>query len=102
MMNVLIAILAAGAALFGFNMLMGYRKGNITLDLDQRHQDLRKQAEDVTKELEKQGKEAAYKGNGFYVIDGIDYAVRPQNVSMGGAALQRTVLIPVSKLKKRP
>ncbi|WJY29043.1 MULTISPECIES: hypothetical protein [Sporosarcina] len=98
-MNALIVIAILAAALLLFNVLMGYRKGNITLDLDHRHSSLSKQAEEVTAELEKQGRRAEYKGNGFYVVDGKEYAVRPQNVSMGGAALQRTVLIPAERYK---
>ena len=95
MVNFIITIAIFAVLLLGFNMLMGYRKGNITLDLNKRYTNLSEQAEEVTRELKKQGRSVEYQGDGYYVINGKSYVVRQQNVSMGGAALQRTVLRPV-------
>ncbi|WP_432353120.1 hypothetical protein [Sporosarcina sp. A2] len=82
------------AVLFGFNMLMGYRKGTITLDLDGRYTNQQEQANAVTDELKKQGKAAEYKGNGQFVVNGLSYVLQKRNVAMGGVPLERTVLIP--------
>ncbi|WP_039043646.1 hypothetical protein [Sporosarcina sp. ZBG7A] len=83
--------------LFGFNRLMGYRKGNITLELDGRYASLTDQANAVTEELRKQGKSAEYNGDGHYVVDGLSYVVLKRNVGMGGVPLERTVLVPDKK-----
>lgn len=94
MVNVFITIGAFIAAWFGFNKIMGYRKGNITLELDGRYTSLTDQANAVTKELMKQGKSAEYKGEGHYLIDGLSYVIHKRNVSMGGVPLERTILVP--------
>lgn len=83
--------------LFGFNRLMGYRKGNITLELDGRYASLTDQANAVIEELRKQGKSAEYNGDGHYVVDGLSYVVLKRNVAMGGVPLERTVLVPEKK-----
>lgn len=81
--------------LLGFSKLMGYHKGNITLDLNKRYTNLSKQAEEVTRELKKQGRSVEYQGDGYYIVNGKSYVVKQHNVAMGGAAVQRTVLKPV-------
>lgn len=83
--------------LFFFNMLMGYRKGNISLELDGRYTSLTDQANAVTAELKKQGKTAEYKGDGQYLVDGRSYVVLKRQVPMGGVPLERTVLVPQKK-----
>lgn len=93
----LITICAFAAILFVFNMLMGYRKENITLTLDGRYTNLTDQANAVIKELEKRGSTVEYKGDGQYVVDGRSYVVLKRQVSMGGAPLERTVLVPQKK-----
>lgn len=90
----LITIGAFVVMLFFFNMLMGYRKGNISLELDGRYTNLTDQAKAVTEELEKQGKTVEYKGDGQYLVNGRSYTVIKRQVSMGGAPLERTVLVP--------
>lgn len=97
MLNFIITIAIFAVLLFGFNLLMGYRKGNITLDLNKRYTNLSEQAEEVIRELKKQGRTAEYLGDGHYVINEKRYVVKRHNVSMGGAALERTVLTPVKK-----
>lgn len=74
---------------------MGYKKDNITLDLEERYTNQKKQSYAVIKELMIQGKTAEYTGNGEYSVDGKRYAVMQRNVGMGGAALQPTVLVPI-------
>lgn len=83
--------------LFSFNRLMGYRKGNITLELDGRYASLTDQANAVIEELRKQGKSAEYNGDGHYVVDGLSYVVLKRNVAMAGVPLERTVLVPEKK-----
>ncbi len=97
MVNLLLTIGIFALVLFGFNMLMGYRKGNITLDLDGRYTNPTDQSAAVIVELKKQGKNAEYKGDGQYLVNGRSYAVLKRNVSMGGVPLERTVLAPEKK-----
>ncbi|MDW0110521.1 hypothetical protein [Sporosarcina aquimarina] len=94
MVSFLVTIAILAVVLLGFNILMGYRKGNITLDLNERYTNLTKQAEAVKQELKKQGKTVDYEGNGYYIINGKRYVVKQHNVAMGGVPLQRTVLTP--------
>ncbi|REB05523.1 hypothetical protein DVB69_14720 [Sporosarcina sp. BI001-red] len=96
-MPILLTIGAFLLMLFGFNKLMGYRKGNITLDLDERYTSSTEQAIAVTEELQKQGKTAEYKGKGHFLVDGLPYIVHKRNVSMRGIPLERTVLVPENK-----
>lgn len=97
MVSLFITISAFVIMLFGFNRLMGYRKGNITLELDGRYTSQSDQAKAVTEVLRKQGKSAEYNGDGHYVVDGLPYVVLKRNVAMGGVPLERTVLVPEKK-----
>lgn len=91
-MQILVAAVIAIAALFGFNWLMGYKKGNITLDLDDRYIHLNEYVEAIKQELITQGKQVAYNGNRIFTIDNNRYVLVERNVSMGGVPLQHTVL----------
>jgi hypothetical protein len=82
------------AALFFFNWLMGYQKGNITLTLDDRYTDLRKHADAIIRELEKEGKKAEYKGNRNFLVDGKAYVFIERTVPIGGVPTQQTILKP--------
>lgn len=95
MLSFIITIGVFVLALFVFNLLMGYRKGRITLDLNKRYTNLSEQSKEVTRELKQQGRSVEYQGDGYYVVNGKLYVVRMQNVAMGGIPLQRTVLKPV-------
>ncbi len=92
--TILVIIAVFALALIGFNILMGYKKGNISLELDGRYENLTDRARAITEELEKQGKIVEYNGEGHFHINGAPYVVLVRNVSMGGAPLERTVLIP--------
>jgi hypothetical protein len=90
------AIVFAGG-LFLFNTLMGYKKGNITIDLDERYIDYNEYIQAIKQDLESKGREVKYEGNGKFVIDGKRYLFMERNVSMGGVPLQRTILKPEKK-----
>ena len=78
--------------MFGlFNWIMGYQKGNIILDLDERYFNWNKHVEATKAELEEQGREVVYNGNGEFNIDGKSYLMIERNVRMG-VPLQRTIL----------
>lgn len=64
MVGFLVTIAILAVVLLGFNILMGVRKGSITLDLNERYTNLTKQAEAVKQELKKLGKTVEYEGNG--------------------------------------
>lgn len=49
-------IVAIAVALFLFNMLMGYKKGNITLELDERYTNQKEQSVAVVDELKSKEK----------------------------------------------
>ncbi|MBN8237170.1 hypothetical protein JF544_18140 [Halobacillus kuroshimensis] len=90
-----IVILVSGFGLYMlFNWLMGYRKGHIQMDLDQRYFDFGPYVKAVLAELKDRGYEASYEGNGIFSINGRRYVFMERNVSMGGAPLQRTILKP--------
>lgn len=95
MISFIITIAIFVILLLGFNKLMGYRKGNITLDLNKRYTNLSEQAEEVTRELKKQGRSVEYQGDGYYIVNGKCYVVKQHNVAMGGTAVQRIILKPV-------
>ncbi|MGP4041045.1 hypothetical protein ACTWP4_14275 [Gracilibacillus sp. D59] len=90
---VLVIILFTGA--FGlFNWLMGYEKGNIIIDLDDRYIDYGEYVAAIQKKLENEGRVVTYLGDGIFSIDGKNYMFIERNISMGGVPLQRTILKP--------
>ncbi|PGK51710.1 hypothetical protein CN918_28375 [Priestia megaterium] len=91
-MEILVVVVIALGALFGFNWLMGYKKGNIQLDLDNRYIHLNDYVKAIKQELTKQGKDVMYNGNRIFTIDKHQYVLVERNVSMGGVPLQHTVL----------
>ncbi|WP_421383066.1 hypothetical protein ACOJQI_02085 [Bacillus salacetis] len=93
---VIFALVFAGGLLL-FNTLMGYKKGNIVIDFDERYIDYNEYIQAIQQELESKGREVQYEGNGRFVIDGMPYLFMERNVSMGGAPLQRTILKPDKK-----
>lgn len=92
MFIVAVLLIVAGA-----NWLMGYRKGNITLELEDRFTDHGKYVRAVKQELREQGREVSYQGDGEFLIDGNRYLMVARNVSIHGVPLQRTIL---KRLKK--
>jgi hypothetical protein len=91
--------LAVIGALLLFNWLMGYRKGHIQIDFEDRYFKEKEYIEAIKRELEEQGRQVEYKGNRKFVVDGQPYLFIERNVSMGGVPLQRTILKPVKKEK---
>lgn len=100
-MPILLTIGVFILVLFGFNKVLGYGKGNITMELDGRYTNLTEQANAVTAELKKQGKDAEYKGNGRYLVDGLYYVVHKRAVAMAGVPLERTILVPEKSENRR-
>ena len=70
---------------------MGYQKGNIILDLDERYFKWNEHVKATKVKLEEQGREVVYHGNGEFTIDGKNYLMIERNVRMG-VPLQRTIL----------
>ncbi|PBB05603.1 hypothetical protein CKW00_08125 [Salimicrobium humidisoli] len=89
-----LVLILAILLLFGFNRLMGYKKGNITIDFDDRYVNHKQYVEAIKQELSSQGRQVSYEGNRKFIIDGRSYVFMEQNVSMGGVPLQRTILKP--------
>ncbi|MFD2630233.1 hypothetical protein [Oceanobacillus kapialis] len=85
-MLLIIGIAASILLLLLFNRLMGYRKGNITIDFEERYFDQKAYVRAITSKLESQGREVAYKGNSRFVIDGKHYLFFERNISMGGCS----------------
>ncbi len=71
---------------------MGYKKGNIIIDFNERYFNFSKYIEAIKKKLEDDGREVTYKMSGQFEIDGKDYLFIARNVSMGGVLVQRTIL----------
>ncbi|TYR73688.1 hypothetical protein FZC79_17590 [Rossellomorea vietnamensis] len=90
--GIIIVVLAGG--LFLFNKLMGYKKGNITIDLDERYIDYNEYIQAIQQDLKSKGRNVTYEGDGRFIIDGKKYIFLERNVSMGGVPLQRTILKP--------
>ncbi|MDZ5713514.1 hypothetical protein [Jeotgalibacillus haloalkalitolerans] len=92
-MYIIIAILIAIVGLlFLLNRLMGYKKGNIIIDFDERYYKFSEHVEAIRNKLEDDGRDVDYMGNGKFRIDGRDYLFIERNVSMGGVPMQRTIL----------
>ena len=91
-MGILVTVFIGLAALFGFNWLMGYKKGYITLQLEERYIHLNEYVKAVKQELVKQGRSVEYEGNRIFSIDKNRYMLVERNVSMGGVPLQHTIL----------
>ncbi|WP_254901144.1 hypothetical protein [Tuberibacillus sp. Marseille-P3662] len=91
-MGFFIGVILFIAAIFGFNWFMGYKKDNITLDLEDRYTNLQDYAEAVKQELENRGKTVTSRRNRYFNIDGKSYVLVERNVSMGGVPLQHTIL----------
>ena len=70
---------------------MGYQKGNIILDLDERYFNWNEHVEATKVELEEQGRQVVYNGDGEFNIEGKTYLMIERNVRMG-VPLQRTIL----------
>lgn len=94
-MEIIWIVLAGIGALLLFNWLMGYRKGHIQIDFEERYFNEKEYIEAIKRELEKQGRNVEYKGNRKFVVDGKVYLFIERNVSMGGVPMQRTILKPV-------
>ncbi|MEZ2459009.1 hypothetical protein ACBR55_10560 [Salinicoccus roseus] len=93
-MELIVFLLIFGLVLFGYNRLMGYRKGQIVLDLEERYTDQSKYVEAVKHELVKEGRSVEYQGKGRFLIDDQTYILIERNDSMGGGMIQRTILKP--------
>jgi len=91
-MDILVAVFIGLAALVGFNWLMGYKKGNITLQLNERYIHLNEYVKAVKQELVNQDRNVEYEGNRIFSIDKNRYILVERNVSMGGVPLQHTIL----------
>lgn len=78
--------------LFFINWLLGYKRGNITLTLDDRYTDLQEYAEAIEVELKKDGKQAVYKGGRKFLVDGKLYEFFDRTVPIGGVPTQQTIL----------
>ncbi|RCW74956.1 hypothetical protein [Saliterribacillus persicus] len=91
-MYIFVTIFTVLGVLFLFNWLMGYRKGNITIDFDERYFNQKDYRAAIQKKLESQGRNVYYQGNNLFNIDGHTYLLIERNVSMGGIPLQRTIL----------
>jgi hypothetical protein len=75
-----------------FYWLMGYRKGHIQIDFEERYFKEKEYIEAIKRELEDQGRVVQYKGNRKFVADGQSYLFIERNVPM-----QRTILKPVKE-----
>lgn len=83
-----------GVFLF-FNWLLGYRKGHIQMDFDERYMNHQAYIEAISEELRDRGyKDVHYKGDHVFIVDGKAYVFFERNVPMGGVPLQRTILKP--------
>lgn len=92
-MYIIITILVISIVLFLlFNWLMGYKKGNIIIDFEERYFNFNEYIAAIKKKLDDDGREVFYKGNGKFQIDGKNYLFIERNVSMGGVPIQRTIL----------
>ncbi|MBW8349959.1 hypothetical protein K0H71_10930 [Bacillus sp. IITD106] len=80
---------------------MGYGKGHIVIDFDERYKDYNEYIKTIKDELERKGHEVSYKGNGEFLINGKPYIFIERNVSVGGVPLQRTVLQPKKGYSKK-
>ncbi|WP_226582766.1 hypothetical protein [Halobacillus litoralis] len=88
----------AAGLFFLFNWLMGYRKGHMQIDLDERYMNHSEYIQAVKKKLIEEGHEVSYQGDYKFLIDGRLYVFIERNVPMGGVPLQRTILKPIKKL----
>jgi flavorubredoxin len=93
-MMLLYILIAFLVALFFMNWLLGYKKGNITLTLDNRYSDLKEYANAISEELEQEGKQAVYKGRREFLVDGKLYEFSDRTVPIGGVPTQQTILQP--------
>ncbi|QDP39840.1 hypothetical protein [Radiobacillus deserti] len=92
MLTITVFIILGIGSFFLFNWLMGYKKGNIIIDFEERYFNQKEYVEAIKDKLQNEGKEVYYKGNSRFKIDGKHYLLIERNVSMGGAPLQRTIL----------
>ncbi|WP_208590221.1 hypothetical protein [Gracilibacillus suaedae] len=90
---VLVIIMFIGAFSL-FNWLMGYKKGNIIIDLDDRYIQYSEYVAAIQKKLESEGRVVVYLGDRRFSIDGKNYMFIERNISMGGVPMQRTILKP--------
>ncbi|CQR48348.1 hypothetical protein BN1058_02716 [Paraliobacillus sp. PM-2] len=91
MLERILMLIVGIAIFFAFNWLLGYRKRSIVIDLDDRYVDWSDHVTAAKVELQKQGREVSYLGNGEFIIDGEYYMMINWNVSMARVPLQRTL-----------
>ncbi|WP_181349358.1 hypothetical protein [Thalassobacillus sp. CUG 92003] len=90
-MDGIISIVVIVLIVFGFTRLLGYKKGNIIVDLDQRFKTFnREYVQAITHALEKQGLTVDYLGDRYFEIDGKTYLYTELNWGF----LQRSILKP--------
>lgn len=80
-----------------WSYFIGNRKNSITLDLDNRYSHFPEYVKAVQKELEQQGRNVEYLGNGNFLIDGKKYEMHEANAPIGIVPLQRTILKKVNE-----
>ncbi|HLS10026.1 hypothetical protein [Lentibacillus sp.] len=73
---------------------MGYRNGTITMELDDWYTHFPTYMKAVQKELERQGRDVTYQGDGEFLIDGKRYILIERHTTMSGIPMQRTILEP--------
>jgi hypothetical protein len=93
-MMLLYVLIAFLVVLFFMNWLLGYKKGNITLTLDDRYTDLTEYAKAIEVGLKEEGKQAVYKGGRKFLVDGKLYEFSDRTVPIGGVPTQQTILEP--------
>ncbi|WP_209020966.1 hypothetical protein [Evansella clarkii] len=95
MANIILIIVTSAALLLFFNWLMGHKKGNIIIDLEERHFNRNEYVAAIHSKLEGEGREVSYESNSLFLIDGKKYLFIERNVNVGGVPVQRTILQPV-------
>ncbi|TVT27755.1 hypothetical protein FO441_08595 [Salinicoccus cyprini] len=93
-MEIILLLVLIVLGYIGYRWLMGRRKEEIVLELDDRYKDPAKYVEAVQHTLTEEGRTVEYKGNGKFLIDGRTYTMMEHNVSMGPSVVQRTILQP--------
>lgn len=93
-MQIIFSLVMLILGVIGFNRLMGYKRNQIIIDLDERYMDYNEYIKAIQSELVKQGRKVSYNGNRSFIIDGQSYIFIERNISIGGVPLQRTILKP--------
>ena len=92
----ILTLLIIMSCLLFFVIVKRDKKKTIILRMNERYPNLNEFVVAIKYELERQGKDVVYTGNGHFIIDGINYVIKERKkIITDGDSMQLTILKPL-------